>query len=85
MKKIFLALLIVATVDICYAQEQLQTDKQEIKLDTNLPAKTYNLNRVQNYSNKTNYENDDDNDIDSPFNFTASPLQLLKQYQHDQL
>ena len=46
MKKIFLALLIVATVDICYAQEQLQTDKQEIKLDTNLPAKTYNLNRV---------------------------------------
>ena len=85
MKKIFLALLIVATVDICYAQEQLQTDKQEIKLDTTLPAKTYNLNRVQNYSNKTNYENDDDNDIDSPCNFTASPLQLLKQYQQDQL
>jgi glycogen synthase len=85
MKKICLAVLIITTVNICYAHEQLQTDKQEIRLDTNLPSKTYNLNRVQNYNNKRNYDSDDDNDNDSPFNFTASPLQLLKQYQQDQL
>ncbi|MBO6273552.1 hypothetical protein J6O48_12345 [bacterium] len=85
MKKIVILLfLLLFFVLGCYAQEVNNSEKKEIGLDINLPAKTYNLKKPS-FNNSNNQSKVDIDDEEMPINFMPTPFQLLKQYQQDQL
>lgn len=85
MKKLFLLFLAIIVVP-CYfsfslCSENSKSDNQEIILDFYNIKKDYNLKKTD-YRNNPKYDNNDDDDVmNMPVNFTPIPLQLLRQYQ----